>query len=333
MKLSPIFVREEVIKSIRKFFEEKEFHEVIVPVFNKALPLEPTLYSFHTQWKTSNSTKELYLTISPESGLKKMLAQGIGNCFSIGKCFRNLEGNGPRHNPEFLMLEWYRDDADYSQIMTDTEELVRFVANSIKQKFKDPLKYKGKKLHLDLPWERFSLEDLFHKHVDISMKDVVDDRYLANVMESRGYTVGNATWEQLFDQIFLNEIEPHLPQTPFFLVDFPARLSPLCTVNPKKPYLSERFEGYVGGMEIGNGNNENTDAQAVLSRFQQENTDRKERGEATHPIDMSFINALEEMAKKETKFAGIGLGVDRLAMIMADATDIAQVEPFCVGEN
>src|SRR5258708_367510 len=109
--LQPFFIREEIIKSIRSFFEEQYFHEVIIPILYSSLPLEPTLYSFSTTWKTNEGDRELYLCTSPESALKKMLAVGIGNCFAIGKSFRNLESSGPRHNPEFLMLEWYREDA------------------------------------------------------------------------------------------------------------------------------------------------------------------------------------------------------------------------------
>ncbi len=332
MNLQPLFVREEVIKAIRSFFETQQFHEVIVPVFNEALPLEPTLYSFSSQWHTRAGAKTLYLTISPESGLKKMMGEGIGNCYAVGKCFRNLEGSGPRHNPEFLMLEWYRENALYADIMNDVESLLLHIKkhlDSHQGKEANPtLKYKGTHIELHRKWLRLSLEDLFYTHAHVELKNIVDETALQKTMREKGYTIENATWEQLFDQLFLNEVEPHFPQSPFFLTDFPARLSPLCTRNAQKPYLAERFECYLAGMEIGNGNNENTDVQKVYEQFLYEKSSREKRHEATHPIDMSFIFALQKMNETGKHFAGIGVGVDRLAMIFADTQKIADVEYF-----
>lgn len=334
MNLQPIFIREEVVKAIRSFFETRHFHEVIVPVFNEALPLEPTLYSFSSRWHTRDGSKTFYLTVSPESGLKKMMGEGIGNCYAIGKCFRNLEGSGPQHNPEFLMLEWYRENAHYTDIMNDTEALLLHIKKHLdvhqKKTVDSRITYKGVRIDLQEKWERLSLEDLFRRHTGVKMKDIVSDKTLRYIMKKNGYTLGSATWEQLFDQLFLNEVEPHLPKSSFFLTDFPARLSPLCTRNAQKPYLAERFECYLAGMEIGNGNNENTDAHMVYTQFLHEKKTREERHEVYHPIDASFINALQKMNETGKHFAGIGVGVDRLAMIFADTQKITDVEYFAV---
>jgi elongation factor P--beta-lysine ligase len=330
MNLQPLFIRETVIKAVREFFDTQGFHEIIVPVLNRSLPLEPTLYSFSTTWQARAASETLYLTISPESGLKKMIAKGVGNCYAIGKCFRNLEGRGPRHNPEFLMLEWYREDARYNQIMSDTETLVRFVKNKVfaAHQRHGALGYQHQIINVDTPWQRLSLEQLCHDHLGKSIEEFSDEKKLLNFMRERGYNTKNGTWEQLFDQLMLNEIEPYFPKNPFFLLDFPAKLSPLCSVNPAKPYLAERFECFMAGMEIGNGNNENTDAEAVRWCFKLEDRERKQRGETSHPIDSEFIAALEKMDAKQ--YAGIGLGIDRLAMIMADVTSIDEIEPFCL---
>jgi elongation factor P--beta-lysine ligase len=328
----PFFVREEVIRSIRSFFEEKGFHEVITPVFNKALPLEPNIYAFSTVWKAANQEQPLFLTTSPESGLKKMIALGLGNCFSIGKCFRNLEGSGHKHNPEFLMLEWYREESDYQQIMRDTRELTiamkKRVDKILGRKHSTELNFQGQKIQLNSEWQVFSMEKLLQEYSSIELREVIETEALVAKAKEKGYETTGSTWSQLLDQIFLNEVEPHLPTQPFFIVDFPARMSPLCKVNKKKPYLAERFEGFIAGMEIVNGNNENTDAQLVKNSFEKEHDHRLSLGQPTAPIDETFVQAVSAMSAHP--YAGAGLGVDRLAMLFADTNDIKEVEYFCV---
>lgn len=328
----PFFIREAVVRAIRAFFEDQGFHEVISPVLNEALPLEPTIYPFTTEWQTSEATRQLYLTTSPESSLKKMLGAGLENCFAVGKCFRNLEGAGSRHNPEFLMLEWYRKDATYEQIMQDTQELFRLVYHRLKTLLpkaqSSMLTYQDIALDLQPDWPVLSLEQLCATYAGVQLTEATEDEQLRAIAQQKHYQVEGATWEQLFDQIFLNEIEPNLPKQPFFLIDFPARISPLCAVQPHKPYLAQRFEGYVAGMEICNGNTEQTDAKIVKDLMVKEQQHRQKQNQLTAPIDQDFLDALEHMSS--TSYAGSGLGVDRLAMLFANTDDIKEVEYFCV---
>lgn len=325
MNLQPIFIREQVIKAIRSFFEEKKFHEVITPSFSKGLTIEPNIFPFSTEWNTSEKINTLYLTTSPEIGMKKMLAQGIGNCFAIGKSFRNLEGAGSQHIPEFLMLEWYRENAEYQKIIQDAQELIKYIKKTIDASSSN-LSYQGKTIDLNEKFEVLSLETLFPKYTGLQLSDVVKDEFLFNASQEKGYSTQNASWSQLYDQIFVNEIESKLPNTPFFLTDFPSRTSPLCKVNEGKKYLAERFEMYIFGMEVANGNNENTDSKVVKDMFVHENEYRKANKLPFAKIDEEFILALDKMSDK--KYAGIGLGVDRLAMIFADTTDITDIEVF-----
>ncbi|NTU73090.1 hypothetical protein HGB07_02850 [Candidatus Roizmanbacteria bacterium] len=342
--MHPYFIRESVIKAIRSFFFDQGFHEVITPVLNNALPVEPNLYPFKTTWSTRAGERELFMSASPEIGLKKMLAKGIGNCFAIGKSFRNLEGAGSLHNPEFLMLEWYREDATYDQIMTDTRNLLLYIHSSViaRSEYDDAislrkasssphvilenssLTYQSHTISLTDPWPTFSLVELFNQHLKVDLENILDDIAMTQWCSKRGYNTKNATWGELFDQILVNEIEPKLPKTPFFLTDFPARISPLCTVNIQKPYLAERFEFYMFRMEVANGNNENTDWKTVQSVFENEKKHREQHGLAVSPVDYEFIEALKVMSQK--KYAGIGLGLDRLAMIFADVADINEIE-------
>lgn len=330
--LQPIKIRIEVIKAIRAFFEQQHFQEIIPPTFNRALPLEPTLYAFSTDWHPGDRIQKLYLSVSPESGLKKMMAQGVGNCFAIGKSFRDLEGSGVRHNPEFLMLEWYRVQERAPRIMQDTQELVRFVKTWVDEYLhRQPqatLHYGDLELDLGGDWPQVSLAALVEDKVEVSMQDLVDERVLRTVMTERGYDITQASWEQLFNQLVLNEVESDFPTQPFFLTDFPARLSPLCARQTERPYLADRFEVFMAGMEIGNGNTENTTAELVQQAFEQEAEIRAQQGATVPPIDNEFVQALTELATSE--WAGIGLGVDRLAMLMANVSDIKAVEPFAL---
>lgn len=329
-KLQGYFIREEILRAIRDFFAVQKFHEVIAPVLNEALPLEPTVYSFSTQWQKQNGEKTLYLSTSPESGIKKMLATGLGNCYAISKCFRNLEDSGPQHNPEFLMLEWYRKNAQYQDIMRDVEQLFIFIKKRVdvflERKESNFLEYQHQKIDVVTQWPILSLETLFKKYVGIHLAEIISDKAIRNFATTKGYQTAGATWEQLFDQVVLNEVAPHFPALPFFLTDFPARISPLCAVNAHKKYLAERFEFFIAGMEIGNGNTENTDSQTVKKYFQAELSERKKTMKSAHPIDQSFLDAIENLGI--TTYAGIGLGIDRLAMIFADTQNISDVEFF-----
>jgi elongation factor P--(R)-beta-lysine ligase len=332
MNVQPIFIREEIIKSAREFFFAKSFHEVITPTLATALPLEPTLYAFETNWKTIHGDKKTFLTASPESGLKKMLAAGIGNCFAIAKSFRNLEDAGNTHIPEFLLLEWYRENATYKDIMDDTQNLILYIKQHVdhyrKKTPDNHLMYQGKTIDTTTPWKTYSFVDLYTQYAGISLEQVIDEEALIKVAKSKGYETIGATWEQLFNQLFLNEIEPHLGSNPCFITDFPAKMSPLCKPQREKPYLAERFEVYIAGMELGNGNTENTDTKSVKAVFDAEQEYRNEKGILTPPIDDIFLQSLDAMNGKS--IAGIGLGIDRLAMIFADVTDISEVEPLVI---
>lgn len=308
MTTSNLILRETVIKAIRQFFDERGFHEVITPVLSEAIPTEPNLYPFTTVWNTTTAKRTLYLSTSPERSLKLHLAK-LGNCFAIGHSFRNLEQDGPHHNPEFLMLEWYRRDATYQKIMQDTQELIQFVMHD----------------ESNTAWPIFSLEELFAKHAKLAIDQILDDESLRQEANIKGYNTANAAWDEIFDQIFLNEVLPHLPHGPFFLVDFPARMSPLCATQAAKPYLAQRFEVYAGGMEIGNGNTEGTDANLVRKSMQTEIAKRHTDGLAVSPLDEPFLAALDQLHSSE--YAGIGLGVDRLCMLVADSQDIAEISP------
>lgn len=310
LSLTPLLIRELMIKSIRNFFYEQHFHEVIPTMLQPAIPLEPTINFFKVN---NDNAKTYYLPASPESDIKKLLACGLGNCFAISKSFRNLEDIGPYHLPEFLMLEWYRKNATYTQIMQDTKELMLKI-------------YSDLTLNIDKNWQTFSLIDLWKKHAGLDLTKLINDAQMYQAAKTKGYQTNNASWEQLYHQIFLNEIEPKLVKTPCFLIDFPSRISPLCAIQKNNPNFSQRFELYLNGIEIGNGNTENTDIKEIKQTFKNEQKIVMSKGIESPGIDQDFLIALKKMQK--TSYAGMGIGIDRLAMILSGVKNISAVDPL-----
>lgn len=319
--VTPYIIREGIIKATRQFFYNSDFHEVIPQILNTALPLEANLYPFSTTWKTRTGDRKLYLPLSPERSIKRMLAQGMGNCFALAKSFRNLEQEGSQHLPEFLMLEWYRKQADYKDIMIDAEQLLSFISESLAHSLQTKtISYHGKKIDLDKKWKTYSLNELFRTYANINLKDIIEDEELIfSIAKKRGYIVEGASWGELYDQLFVNEIESELPSDPLFLIDFPSKVSPLCKQKKDEPLFAERFELYITGMEIGNGNTENTDYEYIFKTF------KSESAKTGMPIDREFLNSLKKM--NDATYAGIGMGIDRLAMLFSGVHTIQSIDP------
>lgn len=320
-----MIIREYVIKAIRQFFDTQEFHEIQVPVLNKALPLEPTLYSFKTSWN-SKDNMDLYLATSPENALKKIISKGIGNCYAIGSSFRNLEDSGRKHNPEFLMLEWYRVDADYNDIIEDCKKLIEFVESFL---IDNKIEFNCIDFS-DGYWHEYLMESLFKEHIGRGWLTLLSDTQMHEFCKTKGLSIGNADWEQLYNQLFLNFIEDKLTDSLSLVIikDFPAKISPLCKRSNEDPNIAERFEFYINGMEIGNGNSEQMDANLIEQNFILEKKHREKRNESVHPYDDEFVKAIRECPYK--KLAGIGLGVDRLAMALSGVDEIGKVNPFII---
>jgi lysyl-tRNA synthetase class 2 len=246
--------------------------------------------------------------------MKILLASGASEIFTIGHCFRNLEGTGTWHHPEFLMLEWYRVNADYQQIIADTQALIAFCHRKFKPQAPALL------------WQTLSVEQLWQEKFGLSLAQVQAPAKLKRVARQHGYDdAGN--WEQIFNQLFLNEIETAFPSTPFILSDFPARLSPLCAPKKKQPWLAERFEVYLQGREIGNGNTEQLDVASIRRLFQAEQQARLRRGQKPQPVDEEMLAAIRTLAHTGKTYAGMGLGIDRLALVLAELDDINQLWP------
>jgi len=328
MNFKTQFIKEWTVQALRNYFIENNFHEVETPTLMPTIPIEPNLYALKTHW--SEKDFDFYLPTSPESSLKKLISQGIGNCFAISKVFRDLEDIGPTHNLEFSMLEWYEMGKNYRDIADTTQKLVLDIYHSILKKQDksaiDLLTYQNQIINLSNPWYFFTLKELFQKFAGLDLsKNLTAEKIIATA-KSKGYnTDGVTTWEPLYTQIFINEIESKLPQDkPVVIFDYPTQMSPLCLPCPNDPGFSQRFEFYIGGMEIGNAYSELNNSIALKASFEAEAKFRQDNNLPSHPYDQGFIDACGQLPV----CAGIGLGVDRLAMLFADSVNIEDVIYF-----
>lgn len=325
------FIREKVITAIRRFFLDRGFHDVETPLLTGSLPPESYLDVFETTLLDRNRKKiPAYLPTSPEPFLKKLLVAGIGNCFSLTKSFRNTEGQSKTHNPEFTILEWYRVAADYTDIMRDCEELLLFINTyllrskeaSVGTQSSSRLQYNKKTVDLTPPWERLTVTEAFKRYAGVNLPTALTKKSIVRVAREKGYRVSaDALWEEIFHQIFLNEVEPKLGRgKPTIIYDYPVTLAALSRTKETDPRFAERFEFYIEGLELGDAYSELTDWKEQRARFQDEQEERKRLGKTEHPIDDDFIEALKAGMPKT---GGIAVGVDRLIMLFANVTDIA----------
>jgi elongation factor P--(R)-beta-lysine ligase len=286
--------RARIIQRVRRFFVDRGYLEVETPHRIPSLIPES-----HIDPIPSGSA---YLHPSPEICMKPLLASGYEKIFQICRCWRSGE-RGSRHLPEFTLLEWYRVGCDYGSLMAECELMIRSAAGTIHPE--QTLIFRGRAIDLSSPWERLSVEDGFRAYARLSMRE--------------------ALRENLFDEIMVNEVEPKLGlKKPTFLYDYPAERKTLARLKPGSEDLAERFELYIGGIEIANAFSELTDPKEQRERFIQENENRALRAKPTYPMPEKFLAALEEMPAS----AGIALGVDRLVMVLTNASSIDEVVAF-----
>lgn len=325
--------------AVRKFFNEQKFLEVETPHLVRYPDPEPTFDLFLTNVRVNEETKPGYLSTSPEFFMKRLVAEGIERQFQITKAFRNGELGSSTHNPEFSILEWYRAPADYTAIMDDCEALLRYIAqyfNAWKTANQEPtpeqiaaasaeVAFKGTVYDLSKPWERVSVAHLFEKYVGIPQHVLLNSAEFTSAVAQKGYAVGNASFQELFDQVFLNEIEPNLGvKQPTIVYDYLASQAALAQLKPSDTRFAERFEFYIAGLELGNAFSELTDASLQRDRFTDQNKERTKLGKHDVGIDEDFLAAVERMPAT----AGIAVGLDRLLMVFMDTTDIHSVLLF-----
>ena len=281
-----------VLRTIRSFFYNRDFIEVETPVRLPAPALETNIDAI-------SAGKGYWLRTSPELHMKRLLAAGIPRLFQMGSCFR-LGERGRRHHEEFTLLEWYRAGGDYEIILQDTRELLIAVATAVNGK--PGFNYGGRAIDLAAPWHRFTVREIFQRlaHWD-PVKDWDPDR---------------------FDLDLVNVIEPNLPRDrPCVLMDYPAPAAALARLKPGHPEVAERWEVYLGGLELANAYSELRDVAVQKQRFAEAAEARRAMGHEVYPPDEAFLAALPDMPPA----GGIAVGIDRLVMLAAGLEDISLV--------
>lgn len=289
-----LLLRSRALRAIREFFFRSDFVEVETPIRLHAPALEAHI--------DAEPAGEAWLRTSPELHMKRLLASGLPRIWQMGACFRRGE-RGALHRPEYTMLEWYRANAGYEEILADTRELLLAVAQEATGGTK--LQRGGIAIDLAVPWVRFTVSEAFQRWA--------------------GWDPAETWDEDRFNLDLVERVEPALPrEVPVVLADYPAPAAALSRRKAADPRLAERWELYVGGLELANAYTELTDPVEQRKRFEDCAADRRARGKDVYPLDEDFLRDLAKMPPA----GGIALGVDRLVMVLAGAATIDEVVAF-----
>ena len=304
--------RARVISAVRRFLDAEGFIEVETPVLQ---PLYGGALARPFTTHHNALDREFYLRIATELYLKRLIVGGLERVYELGKDFRN-EGVDSTHNPEFTMLEWYEAYADYEDIASRCERLVAYAASEAG--------YQGD-IDLTPPWRRERLVDAIRDRTGIDILEFGDRDSLAGAMNARGLAVpANDTLPQLVDELLSKHVEPTLIE-PTFLMDYPVELSPFAKRHRSVEGLVERFEAYIGGLEVANAFTELNDPDEQRRRFEEQRALAGAGDEETQPYDEAFLQALEQGMPPT---GGIGIGIDRLVMILTGQRSIREVVLF-----
>jgi lysyl-tRNA synthetase class 2 len=290
-------LRSRVVSAIRRWLDERGFLEVETPILQ---PLYGGALARPFVTHHNALDRDLYLRIADELYLKRLIVGGLERVYEIGKDFRN-EGISHKHNPEFTMLEFYEAYADYTRIAEELEELVSFVAGEVG--------YDGE-IDFSAPWRRVTLRDAIREHAGL---DIASDEL-----------PGEGVWAKRVDELLSKRVEPTL-KDPTFILDYPRELSPFAKDHRSEPGLVERFECFAGGIEFANAFSELNDPDEQRARFESQRADQVAGDEETQPYDEDYLRALEHGMPPT---GGIGVGIDRLVMLLSARSSIREVVLF-----
>jgi lysyl-tRNA synthetase class 2 len=286
--------RSHILRSIRQFFIERGYLEVETPHRIPAPAPESYIDAVPSgSW---------FLHTSPEICMKRMLAAGYEKIFQICRCWREGE-RGSQHVPEFTLLEWYRSNSDYKMLMEECEALFQTLA--IDMGLEQKVIFRGQEIDLVSPWEKISVKEAFRLYTEVSLEEALE--------------------RNLFDEIMVERIEPKLGiGKPTFIYDYPAERRAMACLKKEDSTVAERFELYIGGLELANAFSELVNAAEQREHFLQENANRHALGKPTYPMPEKFLEELDSIPPS----AGIALGVDRLVMVFLNVNRIDEVVAF-----
>ena len=306
-QLAALQLRARVNAAIRAFFAERDVLEVETPILSAAGNTEPNIDSFTTTFSghVSAGARTRWLRTSPEFPLKRLLAAGLGDCYELGRVFRNGEAGG-RHNPEFTMLEWYRLGWDHHRLIEETVDLVRSLLALV-----------GRDASLEL----LTYRELFVRYTGVDPFDATLAQLQAPLADI-GIEGEGLTRDDWLDLLMTHRIQPAFSDAVLTVVhDWPASQAALARIRPGQPPLAERFELYLGQYELANGYHELNDAAEQRARFERDHAVRTSRGDVLPPVDEPLLASLDDLPH----CAGVAVGVDRLMMCLLGTASIADV--------
>jgi len=312
-------VRSRVINAIRQFLNQRGFIEVETPVLHSSAggALAMPFITHHNALD-----QDFYLRIALELHLKRLIVGGLDKVYEIGRIFRN-EGISTQHSPEFTMLESYEAYADYNDVMAMLEEMVYKASQQVLGSAK--IKFGDSTINLKPPWRRLSLRQAVKEYCGIDFVKYPTADGLRERMRPLDIEIDpEKNWAKLVDELISTFVEPKLVQ-PTFLFDYPVSMSPLAKTKPGEDRVVERFEAFAGGMEIANAFTELNDPLEQRKRFEEQLTERQEEDEERWTIDEDYLLALEYGMPPT---GGLGVGIDRLVMILTNQQSIREVILF-----
>jgi lysyl-tRNA synthetase class 2 len=313
------WTRARIVSALRRFLDERGFIEVETPVLQPIYggAAARPFVTYHHQLK-----QQLYLRISDELYLKRLIVGGFERVYEIGRDFRN-EGVSFKHNPEFTQLEFYMAYADYRDVMELAEQMVAYAAREALGT--THISVNGHEIDLAPPWRRWRLRDAIRETTGIDYLDYPDaDSLYQAIVDMGGTPERKASWGKLVDPTLINYVESHLIQ-PTFLYDYPVEVSPLAKKKPGEPGVVERFEFFIGGVELGNAFSEINDPLDQRERFLATSRALASGDEEAHPLDEDYVHALSYGMPPT---GGFGIGIDRLTMLLTDQDSLREVILF-----
>ncbi len=312
--------RYKLVASMRQFLDQRGFIEVETPMLH-VIPGGALAKPFTTHHNALDMP--LYMRIAPELHLKRLVIGGLAEkVFEINRCFRN-EGLSPRHNPEFTSLELYQAYVDFTSMIEITEAIIHHVALTLHGTAK--VKFADMELDFTPPWPRKGMVDLIKEHTGLDLYAFPDAKAAREQAVKISVSVEpGVSWGQVVEAAFGAKVEDKLLQ-PTHVVDLPKEISPLAKAWPDRPHVAQRFETFVNGWEIANAFSELNDPREQRARFLEQADQKRGPDEPPHPIDEDFLKAL---AFGMPPMGGLGIGIDRLGMLMTDSQTIREVIAF-----
>ncbi len=306
--------RSKIIREIRRWLDDRGFLEVETPVL-QPLYGGASAHPFSTHHRALDM--KLYMKISPELYLKRLIVGGFEKVYEIGKNFRN-EGIDRTHNPEFTMLEWYEAYTDYNYQMTQFEELISDLCKKIKGSTK--FIYQEKEIDFTPPWRRLTVMDGIREYAKVDPEKISEVELFQKIKQFGSKLTAPASRGEMLMQLFEFTAEQHC-WNPTFVMDHPVEISPLTKIHRKDSRLVERFEPFAAGMEIGNSFSELNDPEEQRNRLKDQESKRAVNEEA-HPMDEDFLYAIETGMPPT---GGVGLGIERIVMLLTDRPSIRDI--------